>query len=139
MQQKLDIAYPALVALTVFFAIATLLPRQLVSCRWLMAASALPIALFDYLENHAVALMIKAGTQGLTRELVSDASQWTVLKSSWTMVIMLALLGLLAWRTLQHARRYWTAKIVDLDATPFAKDRPFGSDEQPARELGTAT
>lgn len=138
-QQKLDIAYPALFTLSVFFAITTLLPRQLGNWRWLMAATALPIALFDYLENHAIALMIKAGTRGLTQELVGDASQWTVLKSSWTTAIMLAVLGLLAWRTLQRARRYWTAKTADLDATPSAKDPPLCTNDQSARELGTAT
>ena len=102
-QQKLDIAYPALVALTLFFAIAALLPRQFGMRRWLMAAAALPVAVFDYLENHSIALMIKAGPLGLTPGLVADASQWTVLKSSWTMIVMLGMLGLLAWRTVRGA------------------------------------
>ena len=56
------------------------------------AAVALPIAFFDYLENHAIAAMIETGAAGLTQELVAAASQWTILKSNVTMVAMTILL-----------------------------------------------
>jgi membrane protease YdiL (CAAX protease family) len=93
-QQRLDIAYPALIALTLFFAIAALAPKPAGRWRWALAATALPLAIFDYLENHAVAGMIEAGASGLTPAMVEVASQWTVLKSSATSVAMTLLLVL---------------------------------------------
>jgi membrane protease YdiL (CAAX protease family) len=100
-QQKLDVAYPGLLALTLLFAIAALLPRRIGAWRWVVAAIALPVGVFDYLENHAVAQMIHAGAAGLTTELVATASQWTVLKSGASTVAMSLVLVLLLWRAVQ--------------------------------------
>lgn len=111
-QQKLDIAYPALISLTLFFAIAALLPSRLGRWRWVVAALVLPVAGFDYLENHAVAMMIEAGPNGLTADLVATASMWTVLKSSASMLAMTSLLILLVVRTIRAAFRLWQAKGV---------------------------
>jgi membrane protease YdiL (CAAX protease family) len=94
-QQVLDIFYPGLLALTLFFAIAALLPSPWGHWRWLPAVAALPVAIFDYLENHAVAAMITAGANGVTPELVAFASQWTVFKSISSMVAMSLVLLLL--------------------------------------------
>jgi hypothetical protein len=112
-QQKLDIAYPVLIALTLFFAIAALLPGQLGRWRWILATPAALIAIFDYLENHAVAMMIEAGPLGLTHDLVAEASQWTVLKSNTTMVVIVALL---ARRAAQVAIHLWRSKVAGLVA-----------------------
>src|SRR4051812_21399203 len=60
-QQRLDIVYPALLAATLFFSILASAPRQLGRWRYAAFILAVPIALFDYLENHAVAVMIAAG------------------------------------------------------------------------------
>ena len=106
-QQKLDIAYPGLLTLTLFFAIAALLPYRLGAWRWLVATIALPVGAFDYLENHAVAQVIEAGATGLTTELVATASQWTVLKATASTVAMSVVLALLLWR----AARWLTPKL----------------------------
>lgn len=100
-QQKLDIAYPGLLALTLFFAIAALLPRRMGAWRWVMALLALPVGAFDYLENHMVAQMIEADAAGLTADLVATASQWTVLKAGASTLAMSVVLVLLVWRAAQ--------------------------------------
>jgi len=99
-QHKLDIAYPALNALTLFFAIAALLPRKLGGWRYLVAAPVFLTAVFDYLENATVDLMLAAGAAGLTPELVTTANGWTQAKAITTTVVMSALLALLIWRGL---------------------------------------
>lgn len=100
-QQKLDIAYPGLIALTLLFAIGALLPRGFGTWRWVVAAVALPVGVFDYLENHAVAQMIEAGSRGLTSDLVAKASQWSVFKAGASTVAMSVVLVLLLWRAAQ--------------------------------------
>ena len=97
-QQTLDLAYPALIAFTLLFAIAALLPRRLGPWRWIVAGIAMPVGLIDYLENHAVAQMIEVGSVGLTVELVATASQWTVLKAGASTLAMSVVLVLLLWR-----------------------------------------
>ena len=99
-QQKLDLAYPALLALTLFFAIAAKLPRRIGAWRWLVAGIALPVAAFDYLENHSVAQMVDAGPTGITMHLVATASQWTVSKAGASTLAMTLLLILLLWRAM---------------------------------------
>jgi hypothetical protein len=97
-QHKLDIGYPVLNALTLFFAVAALLPSRLGGWRYLIAAPALSIAILDYLENGAVDLMLAAGAGGLTADLVATASTWTQWKSGVTTVVMTVVLVLLIWR-----------------------------------------
>jgi hypothetical protein len=94
-QERLDIAYPALLAATLFFAIAALLPRRLGIWRWLIALIAIPGSVFDYLENAAVSTMLVAGHDGLTSQLVETANRWTVLKSVFSTVAMVILLMLI--------------------------------------------
>jgi hypothetical protein len=100
-QQTLDLFYPALLALTLFFAIAALAPKVLASWRWVLASLAGLVAVFDYLENHAIGGMLAVGAGGLTPEMVARASQWTVLKSGATMLPMAIVL---AWLCLHGAR-----------------------------------
>lgn len=95
-QHSLDSAYPALLAATLFFAILMAAPRRPAVLRTVMAMTAVPGMMFDYLENGAVARMLNLGTAGLTPEAVAGASRWTVLKSGFTSLAMLLLLVLLA-------------------------------------------
>lgn len=104
-QHKFDLAYPALAALTLFFALAALLPRTLGMLRFVLAAPTALVAIFDYLENQAVAGMLAAGPSGLTPAMVEEASRWTTLKSSATTVAMTLLLVLLLWRGAAALRR----------------------------------
>lgn len=97
-QQKLDLAYPALLAATLFFAIAALLPARLGGWRWLVALIAIPGSVFDYLENAAVAAMLRSGADGLDPQLVQAASRWTLLKSGFTTAAMVLLLTLIVLR-----------------------------------------
>lgn len=100
-QQTLDLFYPVLLALTLFFANAALAPKLLGLWRWVLASLSWPVAVFDYLENQAVGSLLAVGASGLTPEMVASASRWTVLKSSAT---TLAIAILLAWLCLHGAR-----------------------------------
>jgi hypothetical protein len=97
-QHRLDIFFPALIALTLYFAIAALLPRSLGGWRFVLATPALLLAPFDWLENAAVGEMLHAGAEGTTSQMASAASGWTQAKSLMTTVVMSALLLLLIWK-----------------------------------------
>lgn len=95
-QHRLDSAFPALFAVVLVMGYAQVFRGWV---RW--AASALPLAAagFDYMENAAVAVMLRAG-DGLTDAMILTASQWTERK--W-IAIGLAVLALFeglvrAWR-----------------------------------------
>jgi hypothetical protein len=103
-QQRLDTAFPALSAATMAIAIVHLgrdLPR---AAR--LAAAAVPVlgAAFDYLENAAVAVMLRAGANGLTAEMAAAASRWTVLKSAFVAAAFVILLLLLVRAALVRLR-----------------------------------
>lgn len=120
-QQRLDLVYPGLLALTLYFAIAALLPRRIGGWCWVVAVIALPVGVFDYLENHAVAQMLDAGRSGLTPELVATASQWTVLKATASMVAMsVVLVLLLGWAVVKLA-----PKVQALLARQGFRNRKF--------------
>ncbi len=107
-QQRLDIAYPALLAATLVLAILLLSPSGLGRWRWLLAATALPGMVFDYLENAAVAAMLDGGAAALTPELAQAANRWTLLKSAFSTLAFTVLLVLLArwlFRRVLHRRR----------------------------------
>src|SRR5262245_31693213 len=57
-QHMLDMLYPPLSSLTMFFALAWLLPRGLGVWRFAFAAPALVIAVFDHFEDAAVTAML---------------------------------------------------------------------------------
>ncbi len=65
-QERLDLFYPALLSATLFFAIYLLVPAGWGAWRWVLALAAIPSAVFDYLENHAVAAMLGLGADALT-------------------------------------------------------------------------
>jgi hypothetical protein len=97
-QHRLDILFPGLVAATLYFAIAALLPARSAPMRLLLALALLPVAAFDWLENNAVAMMLAAGAKGVTPEMVAVASRWSVLKAIVSTVAYSALLVLLVRR-----------------------------------------
>ena len=119
-QQKLDFAYPALIALTLFFSIAATATQFLGRWRWVPAVLVVPVAIFDYLENHAIALMLGAGAVGLSPDLVVKASQWTVLKSTMTAAAMIVLLAFLVLQVARFLLQFWQSR-------PHAERRPVGS------------
>jgi hypothetical protein len=104
-QHRLDMAFPALIGLTMFFALAALLPARLGGWRYLIALPALFATAFDYVENRMVGLMLEAGAAGLTPELVGTASTTTQIKSIITTVVMSAILILLIWRGVRWLMR----------------------------------
>jgi len=100
-QHTLDAAYPGLLAATLYFAIAALAPAGWGRWRWAAALVAVPGALFDYLENGAVTVMLNAGADGLTPDVVATADRWSVYKSwatTFAMSLFLVLLAASAWR-----------------------------------------
>jgi len=88
-QQLLDSFYPTLFAATVAIALAHLLPRY---WGWALATIAIVAGGFDYLENSAVAAMLRVEPDALTQAMVSTASNWTLAKSVSTTIASLALL-----------------------------------------------
>jgi hypothetical protein len=98
-----------------------------------MAAVALPVGAFDYLENHAVAQMIDAGAAGLTAGLVATASKWTVLKAGASTLAMSVVLFLLLWRAAQRLVPW--LKTVTVRRSPSAKEAPAQSVVTAARPM----
>jgi len=95
-QHRLDLIYPALLAISTGWAMVRLAPRW----RWRPALLLAPIAgmVFDYLENRAVAAMLSAGADGLTPEMVAQASRFSQLKAIFsTLSLGLLLVLILAW------------------------------------------
>lgn len=96
-QQWLDTLYPALLGAVLVIALLALAPARV---KWLLAASAAAGAVFDYLENNAVAAMLRAGPDSLARDVVDAASRWTVLKSATSALAMTGLLIMLVFRAI---------------------------------------
>jgi len=100
-QHMLDSAYPGLMAVVLVMAFKHLFHGW---GRWVAIALAVAGGGFDYMENAAVAVMLRAG-DGLTEAMVATASLWTVLKSA---AVTLALLALI----LGLVRAWWTRRKV---------------------------
>ncbi|AXX97048.1 hypothetical protein [Profundibacter amoris] len=96
-QQSLDGAYPGLMAVTLVMAFNMLFQGF---GRYVASGIAVLAAIFDYLENAAVAGMLKAALIDVTPDMVARANMWTVLKSATSTLAFAALLvGLVvAWR-----------------------------------------
>ena len=82
-----------------------LLPARFGAWRWVIAALPLPIAPFDYLENSLIGVMLASGPEMVNADLVSAASRWTVLKSSFTTASMLLLVALSLWWLVRRIQR----------------------------------
>lgn len=105
-QQRLDSAYPALMAVVLALAFKQLFRGWQ---RWAATAFGVAGAGFDYLENAAVAVMLRAsdgGADGLTEAMVATASFWSVLKFATVSLAMTALIAglVMAWLAKRKAR-----------------------------------
>ena len=104
-QLTLDIFYPALITISLVLGIYLLLPARFGAWRWVIAALPLPIAPFDYLENNLIGVMLASGPKMVSADLVSAASRWTMLKSSFTTASMLLLVALSLWWLVRRIQR----------------------------------
>ena len=104
-QHRLDLLFPGLMAVWLFFTIATLLPARLGYWRYAIAAPVILTAVFDWSENLAVAGMLAAGADGLTEEMVRTANGWSIAKATASTVAYTALLVLLIWKGVARRRR----------------------------------
>ncbi len=103
-QHGLDTAFPALMAVTLALAYHLLAP--LAAAR-VLALVAIAAAGFDYLENRAVAALLRSGPEGASDAMIAAASRWTQLKSAavtLALVSLIVLLALAAWRHLRAGR-----------------------------------
>lgn len=91
-QHTLDLFFPGLMAATLFFAIAALLPKRLGRWRYVIAAPVILTAVFDWSENLAVAGMLTAGADGITEDMVGAANGWSIAKATASTVAYTALL-----------------------------------------------
>ena len=103
-QHRLDLVYPALLAIASGWAMVRLAPRW----RWRLALLLVPVLgmVFDYLENRAVAVMLAAGADGLTPEMAARASMFSQLKAAFTTLS----LGLLLVLIVVWAFRRWRSR-----------------------------
>ena len=101
-QHNLDSAYPALMAVVLVMAFRPLFRGGL---RVAAIVLALAGAGFDYMENAAVAVMLRAG-DNLSEAMVATASRWTVLKSAAvTLALLMLIAGLgVAWLNKRRAK-----------------------------------
>jgi mannose/fructose/N-acetylgalactosamine-specific phosphotransferase system component IID len=102
-QHGLDSAYPGLMAVTLVMAFRSMFQGVM---RFFWSGFAILGAVFDYLENAAVAIMLKTPVADITDAMVHTASRWTILKS---LTVTIALTGLiiglvLVWRRKRKAK-----------------------------------
>ncbi len=97
-QQRLDLFYPALLAMSVAVPLVHWLPAYL---GWPMAVLAVGAAVFDYLENWAVAAMLVVNSDEVTESVVSTASFYTLAKSVLTTIVLLTLFAVLCVKGIQ--------------------------------------
>ena len=96
-QQLFDTFYPTLFAVSVAAPLIHLMPRYL---GWPAAVLAIGAAAFDYLENSAVATMLKAEPTEISEVMVSTVSNFTLAKSVLTTVVLLILFVVLGRRAI---------------------------------------
>lgn len=107
----LDTFFPAMLALVLGWALWRLLARQALILRIGAACLVAGYALFDYLENAAVARILLAQTADLPTGLVATASRWTILKFFFVEAAVTVLVVLLVARAIRYFRH--TAEIED--------------------------
>jgi len=94
-QHWLDTAYPALVAVTLVFALFWAFPRAGNAARVAFMGVPAGAAVFDYLENARVGAMLAVAPQEVTADMIAAASSATVIKSGLaTVAFVMLLLGL---------------------------------------------
>jgi hypothetical protein len=104
-QHRLDLAYPALLAIATSWAILIVAPPGWGRIRYLLILPAIAGMAFDYLENLAVTAMLQAGAEGVTPELVARASGFSRAKAAFSSLSLILLIVLLLLRLLRRRRR----------------------------------
>lgn len=103
---KLDMAYPALLSITLFLAIGLLTQNWLKFWGWIVALIAIPGTVFDYMENVNLQLMLFLGPENINAEIVAKASERSVAKAMFTTAAMSVLLiALIVWIILWVRRK----------------------------------
>lgn len=102
-QLWLDMLFPPLLALVLFFSYRWLFPGP---TGLVIGVLSLTSVVVDYLENAALAAMLRAGADGLTPQMAATASQWTITKWSFASV---GLATLLVGVALRLKRRWFAA------------------------------
>ena len=100
-QHRLDTVFLALEALALALTFPRLFPRLLAGA---LIAVSLAGTVFDWLENAAVAGLLRADPAEVTAQMIATSSQWSVLKATCVSVAMTALLigvALAVWRRLR--------------------------------------
>lgn len=101
-QQGLDTAYPALMALSFGLTFRRIARGWLA---WGLAGLSGVAAAFDYLENLSVRAMLLAGPDGVTDAMALVASRYTVLKSVTVAGVSVALVILLALAAVRRLKK----------------------------------
>jgi hypothetical protein len=86
-QLWLDMIFPPLLGAVLYFSFRWLFPG---SIGLIIGVASLSSIIVDYLENAALAAMLRAGADGLTPQMVATANLWT--RTKWS----LAFVGLVA-------------------------------------------
>lgn len=102
-QQRLDLAYPLLLATALASGMVMLAPTALGRARWLLAILPVPGAAFDYLENLMVGGMLRLNK--IDAEGVGVASLFTLLKSAFTSLAMTVFLALAVYAAVRRLRQ----------------------------------
>lgn len=93
-QRILDMAYPIMLAVVLSIALGHFIKTGW--RRWMVMALPIIGAAADYMENWAVAGMLRTDPADLTARTVEAASRWSVLKATSTTIAMLVLLIVMA-------------------------------------------
>ena len=105
-QHWLDTAYPALVALTLIYALFWAFPKSGNAARVALFVVPTAAAMFDYLENARVGAMLAMAPQDVTADMISAASSAPVIKSGLaTVAFVILLLGLTRRLYIKRKRR----------------------------------
>ena len=102
LQLWLDTLFPPLLGAILFMSFRWLYPGWPGVVIGTLSLSSIAV---DYLENAAIAAMLRVGPDGMTGEMAAAASQWTTLKWSLSLIGLVALLVGFAVRL----RRRWGA------------------------------
>ncbi len=104
-QHCLDTAYPAMLAAVLAFGALGLAQGRWRLVGWVTAVAAIAGAVFDYVENLAIAALLRAGADGFGAADVARASQATLLKSGLTTIAVTLLLILIIVHFVRRKRR----------------------------------
>lgn len=88
-QHRLDSIYPGLLGVTLALGLMLVYRGWVAALGVVLSAG---VALADYMENMAVATMLRVGPEGVSDAMADAASGWTLLKSGLSTVVFLALL-----------------------------------------------